>query len=60
MKPQQGLLEVALLEARDLVAADLRGTSDPFVSLHCGNEKRTTKVCYALMTSTHELLFYMY
>lgn len=46
VKPQQGLLEVALLEARDLVAADLRGTSDPFVSLHCGNEKRTTKVVH--------------
>eukprot|EP00250_Pteridium_aquilinum_P010520 c19447_g1_i1 orf=1765-3852(+) len=58
--PQKGLLEVVLLEARDLVAADLRGTSDPFVSLHCGNEKLTTKVYYGgslvlcFLTRIHE------
>ena len=35
---------VTLVEARDLIAADLRGTSDPFVSLHYGDERQTTQV----------------
>ncbi|KZV19447.1 extended synaptotagmin-3-like [Dorcoceras hygrometricum] len=39
-------IELVLIEARDLVAADLRGTSDPFVSVHYGNLKRRTKVIY--------------
>lgn len=39
-----GLVRVTLVEARDLIAADLRGTSDPFVNLQYGDEKRTTKV----------------
>ncbi|XP_073047805.1 uncharacterized protein [Primulina eburnea] len=39
-------VELVLIEARDLVAADLRGTSDPFVSVHYGNLKRRTKVVY--------------
>ncbi|KAI5061768.1 hypothetical protein GOP47_0024273 [Adiantum capillus-veneris] len=43
---QRGLLEVVILEARDLIAADLRGTSDPFVVLHYGDTKSTTKVLY--------------
>ncbi|KAH7404885.1 hypothetical protein KP509_15G048600 [Ceratopteris richardii] len=41
---QRDVLEVVLLEARDLVAADVRGTSDPFVVLQCGDEKRISKV----------------
>lgn len=41
-----GMLELVLLEARHLVAADLRGTSDPFVSVHYGNQKKRTKVIY--------------
>ncbi|XP_073298819.1 synaptotagmin-5-like isoform X2 [Primulina huaijiensis] len=36
-------IELVLIEARDLVAADLRGTSDPFVSVNYGNLKRRTK-----------------
>lgn len=46
LNSRTGILEVVLVEARDLVAADLRGTSDPFVSIHCGNEKRTTKIIH--------------
>lgn len=41
-----GILELVLLEARDLVAADLRGTSDPFVSVHYGSIRKRTKVVY--------------
>lgn len=39
-----GLIELVLIEARDLVAADLRGTSDPYVRIHYGSLKRRTKV----------------
>ncbi|XP_073055714.1 uncharacterized protein [Primulina eburnea] len=39
-------IEIVLIEARDLVAADLRGTSDPFVSVNYGNLKRRTKVIF--------------
>ncbi|KAL6550102.1 MYF24 [Orobanche minor] len=38
-----GWIELVLVEARDLVAADIRGTSDPFVKVHYGNLKRSTK-----------------
>ncbi|GLU13003.1 hypothetical protein SLE2022_296530 [Rubroshorea leprosula] len=41
-----GLIELVLVEARDLVAADLRGTSDPYVRVHYGNLKRRTKVMF--------------
>ncbi|GKV39430.1 hypothetical protein SLEP1_g47195 [Rubroshorea leprosula] len=41
-----GWIELVLVEARDLVAADLRGTSDPFVKVQYGNLKRRTKVMY--------------
>ncbi|XP_038994380.1 synaptotagmin-5-like [Hibiscus syriacus] len=41
-----GLIELVLIEARDLVAADLRGTSDPYVRVQYGNLKRRTKVMY--------------
>lgn len=39
-----GLIELSLIEAKDLVAADLRGTSDPYVRVQYGNIKRRTKV----------------
>ncbi|CAI9755382.1 unnamed protein product [Fraxinus pennsylvanica] len=40
-----GWIELVLIEARDL-AADLRGTSDPYVRVHYGNLKRSTKIMY--------------
>ncbi|KAE9463915.1 hypothetical protein C3L33_04205, partial [Rhododendron williamsianum] len=39
-----GWIELVLIEARDLVAADIRGTSDPYVRIHYGNRKRRTKM----------------
>jgi Ca2+-dependent lipid-binding protein len=33
-----------IIEARDLIAADLRGTSDPYVRVHYGSKKKRTKV----------------
>ncbi|KAK8521374.1 hypothetical protein V6N13_077483 [Hibiscus sabdariffa] len=44
--PGNGWIELVLIEARDLVAADLRGTSDPYVRVQYGNLKRRTKVMY--------------
>ncbi|KAG9131267.1 hypothetical protein Leryth_006119 [Lithospermum erythrorhizon] len=41
-----GWVEVVLIEAKDLVAADLRGTSDPYVRVQYGNSKRKTKIMY--------------
>lgn len=41
-----GWIELILIEAKDLVAADLRGTSDPYVRAHYGNLKKRTKVIY--------------
>ncbi|XP_077253770.1 C2 domain-containing protein [Tasmannia lanceolata] len=41
-----GWIELVLIEAKDLVAADLRGTSDPYVRVHYGNMKKRTKVVY--------------
>ncbi|KAK9714101.1 hypothetical protein RND81_06G071700 [Saponaria officinalis] len=41
-----GWIELLLLEAKDLVGADLRGTSDPYVKVQYGNEMRRTKVVY--------------
>ncbi|KAG0500143.1 hypothetical protein HPP92_000215 [Vanilla planifolia] len=41
-----GWIELFLIEARDLVAADLRGTSDPYVKVQYGNVKKRTKVVY--------------
>lgn len=37
-------IELVLIEAKDLVAADRRGTSDPFVRVQYGNTKKQTKV----------------
>lgn len=45
-----GWIELVLIEAKDLVAADLRGTSDPYVRIDYGNLKRRTKVRYASIT----------
>eukprot|EP00252_Welwitschia_mirabilis_P021688 TRINITY_DN5627_c0_g1_i1.p1 TRINITY_DN5627_c0_g1~~TRINITY_DN5627_c0_g1_i1.p1 ORF type:complete len:842 (-),score=186.13 TRINITY_DN5627_c0_g1_i1:179-2704(-) len=41
-----GWIELFLIEARDLIGADLRGTSDPFVKVHYGDIKKRTKVVY--------------
>lgn len=41
-----GWIELVLIEGRDLVAADIRGTSDPYVRIQYGNLKRRTKVMY--------------
>ncbi|XAR51289.1 hypothetical protein NMG60_11005883 [Bertholletia excelsa] len=41
-----GWIELLLIEAKDLVAADIRGSSDPYVRIHYGNMKRSTKVIY--------------
>ncbi|KAH7316026.1 hypothetical protein KP509_21G075600 [Ceratopteris richardii] len=43
---KNGIIELVLIEARDLVAADLCGTSDPYVSVHYGKRKKRTKVVY--------------
>ncbi|XXG83764.1 hypothetical protein AAC387_Pa10g1447 [Persea americana] len=43
---QSGWIELVLIEARDLIAADLRGTSDPYVRVQYGNIKKSTKVIY--------------
>lgn len=45
-----GWIELVLIEARDLVAADLRGTSDPYVRVHYGNIKKRTKVVYKTLS----------
>ncbi|CAH8260944.1 unnamed protein product [Arabidopsis lyrata] len=42
----KGMIELVLVEARDLVAADLRGTSDPYVRVQYGEKKQRTKVIY--------------
>lgn len=39
-----GWIELVLIEAKDLVGADLRGTSDPYVRVQYGNMKKRTKV----------------
>lgn len=40
------MVEVVLVEARDLVAANWGGTSDPYVSVRYGQIKKRTKVVY--------------
>ncbi|KAG5066333.1 hypothetical protein JHK86_010064 [Glycine max] len=39
-----GWIELVVIEARDLIAADLRGTSDPYVRVNYGNSKKRTKM----------------
>ena len=41
-----GWIVLVLVEARDLIAADWRGTSDPYVRVQYGNLKKRTKVVY--------------
>ncbi|KAJ7975131.1 putative Synaptotagmin [Quillaja saponaria] len=41
-----GWIELVLIGAKDLVAADLSGTSDPYVRVQYGNLKKRTKVVY--------------
>nr|GLL35835.1 synaptotagmin-5-like [Ipomoea trifida] len=43
---RNGWIELALVEAKDLIAADLNGTSDPYVRVQYGNLKKRTKVMY--------------
>ncbi|EEF30229.1 extended synaptotagmin-1 [Ricinus communis] len=43
---KNGWIELVLIEAKDLIAADLRGTSDPYVRVQYGNLKKRTKVMY--------------
>lgn len=59
MRQGFGMIELVLIEAKDLVAADIRGTSDPYVRVHYGNTKRRTKVrqaFYFRMTLVDNLL----
>jgi len=55
-----GTVELVLIEATDLVAADLRGTSDPYVRAQYGNLKKRTKVgyCFIFSSSSWVALFY--
>ncbi|XP_047327846.1 extended synaptotagmin-1-like [Impatiens glandulifera] len=39
-------IELVLIEAKDLVAADRNGKSDPYVRVHYGSVKEKTKVMY--------------
>lgn len=41
-----GWIELVIIEAKELVAADLRGTSDPYVRVQYGTIKKRTKVIY--------------
>ncbi|XP_045820393.1 synaptotagmin-5-like [Trifolium pratense] len=41
-----GWIELVLIEGRGLIAADLRGTSDPYVRVNYGNLKKRTKVVH--------------
>ncbi|RLM92548.1 synaptotagmin-5 [Panicum miliaceum] len=49
-KAGAGWIELVIVEARDLVAADLRGTSDPYVRVQYGNKKKRTKVIYKTLS----------
>ncbi|KAJ0048353.1 hypothetical protein Pint_16491 [Pistacia integerrima] len=41
--PVNGWIELVIVEGRDLIAADLRGTSDPYVRVQYGDLKKRTK-----------------
>jgi len=41
-----------VIEARDLIAVDFQGTSDPYVRVNYGNLKRRTKVRILMMVMT--------
>ncbi|KAJ1282797.1 hypothetical protein BS78_03G079300 [Paspalum vaginatum] len=49
-KAGSGWIELVIIEGRDLVAADLRGTSDPYVRVQYGNKKKRTKVIYKTLS----------
>ncbi|KAH7851027.1 hypothetical protein Vadar_006275 [Vaccinium darrowii] len=49
IRSSKGWIELTLIEAKDLIAADIRGTSDPYVRLQYGNTKRRTKVVYKML-----------
>lgn len=49
-KAGAGWIELVVIEASDLVAADLRGTSDPYVRVQYGNKKKRTKVIYKTLS----------
>ncbi|KAI8542902.1 hypothetical protein RHMOL_Rhmol08G0175700 [Rhododendron molle] len=53
----KGWIELTLIEARDLIAADIRGTSDPYVKLQYGNTKRRTKVMYKTLNPRWDQTF---
>lgn len=44
--PAKGELQVMVKTATSLIAADLEGTSDPYVVIECGGQKRKTEVQY--------------
>lgn len=44
------MVEVVLVEARDLVAANWGGTSDPYVSVRYGQIKKRTKVTISFLS----------
>lgn len=46
MASANGWIELVLIEGKDLIAADLRGTSDPYVRVQYGNLKKRTKVMF--------------
>lgn len=48
---RSGIVELVLIEARDLIAADLGGKSDPFIRVQYGNLKKQTKVSYYFIFS---------
>ncbi|XP_057516336.1 uncharacterized protein LOC130797654 [Amaranthus tricolor] len=52
-----GWIELVLIEAKDLVAADIRGTSDPYVKLLYGNETRRTKVVFKTLNPKWNQVF---
>ena len=47
--PTNGWIELVLIEAKDLVAADIRGTSDPYVRVQYGKLKKRTKVSFKFL-----------
>ncbi|KAF3328924.1 extended synaptotagmin-1 isoform X1 [Carex littledalei] len=52
-------VELVIIEAKDLVAADISGTSDPFVRVQYGNAKKQTKVIHKTLNPywNHTVLF---
>lgn len=59
MGPANGWIELVLIEAKDLVAADLRGTSDPYVRVQYGKLKKRTKVQYSTILVLDFIISYL-